>query len=141
MLYLASSIQTCLWEVFGDDVFGDARTIARSRWESCVVSRIHVPELRVCAVSTEKTRSKMSVDKSNLMAIDLTIPQAWGLAIQQHPVGFDAIKYTSRFVDQPCLALFGRPELQGRLKVTKIGALNDLNVTREWLIEQRPTLV
>lgn len=141
LLYLGSNLQTCLWEVFGNDVFERARTIARSRWEHSQFSEVAVPELKLCAVSTERTRSRMSVDKGNLLAADLSIPQTWGLAIQQHPAEFDAIHYTSRFVDQPCLALFGRPELQQSLKVTKVGALDDLDEAVDWLNKQQATLV
>ena len=36
----------------------------------------------------------MRVDKASLLAADLTIPQTWGLAVQGHPAGFMAIKYS-----------------------------------------------
>jgi len=59
-----------------------------------------IPQLKVCAVSLEPTRDAMGVDKASLLATDLSIPQAWGLAVQQHPAAFDALKYSSRFIDQ-----------------------------------------
>jgi hypothetical protein len=142
LLYLGASIQTCLWEVFGDDVFQGERAIASGKWQGCCVSQIIVPELtKVCAVSLEKTRDAMSVDKASLLAADLSLPQAWGLAIQGHPAGFEAIKYTSRFLDQPCLALFDRGGLPSRLEVKMLGTLSDLDAAVTWLDERDAALV
>ena len=66
----------------------------------------------------------MGVDKASLMATDITIPQEWGLALQQHLAAFDAIKYSSRFIDQPCLALFDRDGMAARLQEKLLGELN-----------------
>lgn len=141
LLYMGASIQTCLWEVFGDDVFLDKRTLSKSKWQERSISQIIVPELKVCAVSLEQTRDAMGVDKASLLAADLAIPQAWGLAVQRHPAAFQAIKYTSRFIDQPCLALFDRAGAQAQLKVTHLGALNDLDAAVDWLHERQAALV
>lgn len=141
ILYVGSTIQTCLWEIFGDDVFLNKRTIAKSRWEGRGLSEVTLPGLKVCALSTEKTRSAMGVEKGSLLAADLDVPQAWGLAVQQHTTGFEAIKYTSRFVDQPCLALFGSPGLASRLGEQKIGALSDLDAAVDWLHAENAALV
>jgi len=83
----------------------------------------------------------MSVDKASLLAADLSIPQAWGLAVQGHPAGFEAIKYASRFLDQPCLALFERGGLQPKLRVKALGALTRLDAAADWLDERRAALV
>jgi len=141
LLYVGATIQTCLWEVFGDDIFMGKRTIPIGKWRGCCVSRIAVPELKVCAVSLEPTRDAMGVDKASLLAANLSIPQAWGLAVQRHPAGFEAIKYVSRFVDQPCLALFDRGGLQSKLRVTELGALSDLDTPVDWLHERKAALV
>ena len=141
LLYLGASIQTSLWEVFGDDVFLDRRTISKTKWQQRSVSQITVPELKLCAVSLEPTRDAMGVDKASLLAADLTIPQAWCLAVQQHPAAFQALKYTSRFIDQPCLALFDRGGLQAQLEVTHLGALNHLEAAVDWLHERQAALV
>lgn len=141
LLYVGPNVRTCLWEVFGDDVFQGDRIIAASKWAGRCVSRITVPELNVCAVSTEKTRDAMGVDKSSLLDDDLSIPQEWGLAVQQHPAGFQAIKYTSRFVDQPCLALFDRGGLKAKLKVKLLGDLENLDESVDWLHERKAALV
>ena len=141
LLYVGPNLQTCLWEVFGDDVFQGSRTIAASKWAERCVSQITVPELRVCAISTERTREAMAVDKSSLLDDDLSIPQEWGLALQKHPAGFEAIKYTSRFVDQPCLALFDRGGLKSQLKVKLLGELENLDAAVDWLHERKAALV
>ncbi len=141
LLYLGPTMQTCLWEIFGDDVFLNRRIIAKSRWEGRCLSEVSVPELKVCAASTERTRSAMGVEKGGLLAADLDIPQAWGLAVQNHPAGFEAIKYTSRFADQPCLALFGRPGLLPKLRERKLGDLSDLDGAVDWLHAQEAALV
>ena len=79
----------------------------------------------------------MSVDKTSLLAADLTIPQAWGLAVQGHPAGFEAIKYSSRFLDQPCLALFDRGGLQSKLHVKVLGTLSNLDVAVDWFDDRK----
>jgi hypothetical protein len=83
----------------------------------------------------------MSVDKASLMAADFGVPQAWGLAVQEHPVAFEAIKYSSRFLDLPCLALFDRGGLQARLRVEALGPLSTLDAAVDWLEERDAALV
>lgn len=61
--------------------------------------------------------------------------------MQQHPVAFDALKYSSRFIDQPCLALFDRGGMPGRLQVTPLGSLNSLDAAVDWLDERKAALV
>jgi len=140
LLYVGATIQTCLWEYFGDDVFHGKRAISSGKWQGCCLSQIVVPELKVCAVGQERTRDAMSVDKASLLAADLSLPQAWGLAIQRHPAGFEAIKYSSRFVDQPCLAWFDRGGLQAKLRAKPLGVLTTLDAAVDWL-ERKAALV
>lgn len=116
-------------------------TIAASKWTERCISQITVPELKVCAISTEKTRDAMGVEKGSLLAVDFAITQEWGLAIQQHLAGFQAVKYTSRFVDQPCLALFDRGGLKSKLKVKLLGDLENLDDAVDWLHERKAALV
>ena len=141
VLYVAATIQTCLWEVFGDYVFDGKRSIPDGKWRGCSLSQILVPELKVCAVNLERTRDAMSVDKASLLAADLTVPQAWGLAVQGHPAGFEAIKYSSRFLDQACLALFDRGALRAKLEVKGLGDLASLDTAVDWLDERKAALV
>ena len=105
------------------------------------MSQITIPGLKVCAISTEKTRDAMSVDKASLLAADLNIPQEWGLAVQRHPAGFQAIKYSSRFVDQPCLALFDRGGLKSQLEGELLGDLEHLDDAVNWLHDRKAALV
>lgn len=141
LLYVGASIPACLWEYFGDDVFRGQRVISAAKWNGCSLSRIAVPQLKVCAVSQEPTRDAMGVDKASLLATDISIPQAWGLAVQQHPAGFEAIKYSSRFIDQPCLALFDRGGMAAQLQETLLGPLNSLDAAVDWLDERKAALV
>jgi hypothetical protein len=83
----------------------------------------------------------MGVDKASLLAADISIPQRWGLAVQQHPAAFEAIKFSSRFVNQPCLALFDRGRMTRRLGETLLGSLNDLDAAVNWLEEQGAAFV
>ena len=141
LLYVGATIQTCLWEVFGDDIFQGRRTISEGRWRGSCVSQFTVPELNLCALTLERTRDAMSVDRASILAANLAVPQSWGLAVQRHPAGFQAIKYSSRFMDQPCLALFDRGTLQSRLKAKVLGGLNDLDAAVDWLHERKAALV
>jgi len=141
LLYVGASIAACLWEYFGDDVFGGKRVISAGKWHGCSLSRIAVPQLKVCAVSLEPTRDAMGVDKASLLATDLSVPQAWGLALQQHPAAFEAIKYSSRFIDQPCLALFDRGGMAAQVQETLLGPLGRLDAAVDWLDERKAALV
>lgn len=140
LFYVGASLQTCLWEYFGDDILGGNRVIAGAKWSGCCLSQIAVPSLNVCALSQEPTRDVMGMHKASLMATDLTVPQAWGLAVQEHPAAFEAIKYSSRFVDQPCLALCDRGGMPGRLQVKPLGSLSNLNAAVDWLDQHRAAL-
>lgn len=141
LLYLGATLQTCLWEVFGDDVFLGKRAISSARWTGYSISQILVPAVNVCATTLERTRDAMNVDKASLMAADQSIPHAWSLAVQRHPSGFEGIKYSSRFLDQSCLALFERGDLPSCLQVKPLGALNDLDSAVDWLEEREAALV
>lgn len=141
LLYVGASIAACLWEYFGDDVLGGQRVISATKWSGCSLSRIVVSQLKVCAVSQEPIRNAMGVDKASLMAADLRVPQAWGLAVQLHPAAFEAIKYSSRFIDLPCLALFDRGGMPAKLHVTPLGSLNGLDAAADWLDERKAELV
>ena len=115
--------------------------ISKAKWDGCSLSRLSVPQVRACATSQEPTRNAMGVDKASLLAADISVPQAWGLAVQQHPAGFDAIKYTSRFIDQPCLALFDRGSMAAGLRETLLGELKVLEMAADWLDEHKVALV
>src|SRR5215472_6500144 len=105
ILYIAIDVETCLMERFGDYIYDNARHLPQTIWDSTVISTIKVPGLNLCDLSKAATRSALSVDLASLMSPDLSIPQQWGLEIQNHPSEVPAIKYRSRFTDEPCLAI------------------------------------
>jgi RES domain len=140
-LYLGSTLSACLWEYFGDDVFGGRHVISAAKWDGCSLSQIEVPQLKVCAISLEATRNAMGVDKSSVLATDISIPQMWGLAVQQHPALFDGLKYSSRFIDQSCLALFDRGGMAAQLQETFLAPLNNLDAAVDWLDDRQVALV
>jgi len=141
LLYVGSSPAVCLWEYFGDDVFGGRHVISAARWNGCSLSRISVPQLKACAFNLEATRNAMGVDKASLLATDFSVPQEWALAAQKHPAAFEAIKYSSRFMDQPCLAVFERGGMAARLQETLLGELKNLDAAVDWLDERKVALV
>ena len=141
LLYMGSSLSACLWEYFGDDIFGGRHVISATKWNGCSLSQIRVPQLKVCAISLEATRNAMEVDKASLLAADISVPQAWGLAVQQHQAAFDGLKYSSRFIDQPCLALFDRGGMATQLQETLSGPLNSLDAAVDWLDDRKVALV
>jgi len=141
VLYLGSDPATCLWERFGDVMFDGSHTIPRNQWAGSVLTEIRVPELSVCDLADARVRAAITVDTSALTSNDFSVTHAWGLAIQRHPAGFQAIKYVSRFIRRPCLALFDRDKLKAHLKATRVGNLAQLDVTTDWLARYKVSLV
>jgi hypothetical protein len=140
-LYLGSDMPTCLWERFGDVLYDGCHTVSRQLWADTVISEIRVPELKVCDLTNDRTRSAMMVDMTALMSHELSVPQAWSLVLQRHPAGFQALKYSSRFNERPCLALFGAGNLPGRLVEKRLGPLSGLDPAAEWLEAHQVCLV
>jgi hypothetical protein len=52
-----------------------------------------------------------------------------------------ALKFSSRFLDQPCLTLFDRGGLQRKLKAKTLVALSNLDAAMDWLDERKAALV
>lgn len=141
ILYLGSDPSACLWERFGDGLFGGAHTLSFRFLGDFVLTRIEVPALTVCDLTSTRVRNALSVDRATLMHPDLEVTQAWGRAIQQHPNAFRGLRYTSRFIDRPCLALFDREALAGELVAVTEGAVLELPSTTEWLERNKVRLV
>ena len=85
----------------------DAR-VPLGLWTTRTLSRVQVPDLRLCDLTDELTRSRAKVDVSALTHTDLSVSKAWGLAIERHPANFDGLRYRSHFDNQPCIALLER---------------------------------
>ena len=97
------------------------------------ISSIKLPLLSVCDLGRTGVRNALKVDITALMSYDLSVPQAWGLAFQQHSANFMGIKFNSRFTNRPCIALFDRNNLKGSLNEKRIGALTGFDEALEWL--------
>ena len=141
VLYLGSDPATCLWERFGDVMFDGNHTIPRNQWAASILTEIRVGELSVCDLADARVRAAMMVDVAALTSNDFAVTHAWGLAIQRHPAGFQAIKYVSRFIRRPCLALFDRDNAKARLTARRVGNLAESEVTTDWLTRYTVSLV
>ena len=141
ILYVGIDIQTCLWEIFGDMTFDNAHALPRTHWDSCSCSIIDVPPLHLCDLSNATTRGTVSVDLPSLMNDEVTLPQEWGLAIQEHPDQVPAIKFKSRFTGKACLAIFERGSIPAQLKETSSRPLQSYDPARKWLARNRISLV
>ena len=139
ILYLGGAVQTCLWERFGDVVLDNLHVVPRSLWMSAYVSEIRLPALKVCDLTKVRTRAVLMVDLTALMSHELAVPQAWSLAIQQHPAGFEAIRFLSRWNQLPCLALFNQANLKLKTKLTSplVGSREAAN----WIERHKISLV
>ncbi len=141
ILYVAIDPETCLLERFGDYLYDNARHLPQTIWDSTVISRIDAPPLHLCDLSKTTTRSALTVDLTALMNADLSVPQQWGLAIQNHPSQVPAIKFKSRFTDKACLAIFDLPGIRAQLKEAALGPVSAYNPALDWLTKHRVTLV
>jgi hypothetical protein len=139
-LYLAVDTDTCLFERFGDKAYDQQKAIAHSLWLAHSISTIRLPELHVCDLTNAKTLSALMVDLSALMHKDVATPQEWGLALQQHPVAFQGIKYKSRFNGKGCLALFQRDGIETRLRDTLLDTLSNNDGAADWLDKYKVSL-
>jgi RES domain-containing protein len=132
-LYLGADLETCLWERFGDTVFDQDHRVLKALWMSISASAIQVPRLSVCDFGSTGMRNALNVDMTALMSYDLSVSQAWGLAIQQHPAKFASIKFNSRFTNRPCLAVFDRNDLPNALTEKRTALLADSDQALDWL--------
>ena len=112
--------------ILRDPIFDQDHRVLKTLWMGTNVSVIKLPPLSVCDLGKTEVRNALNVDMAALMSYDLSVPQRWGLAIQQHPANFRGIKYHSRFNNRPCLALFDR-DAQG--------------IPREWIKKIRRAMV
>ena len=133
LLYAAIDPQTCLWESFGDRVFDGRHVLPKTIWDDASISAVNVPPLHLCDLSNSRTRGALTVDLTALMNDDLAVPQAWGLAIQNHPAQVPAIKFRSRFTSAACLAIFERGSLPGQLSEVRVGPLRTYTPALDWL--------
>ncbi len=141
ILYVAIDPETCLFERFGDNLYDNALHLPQTIWDDTMISTIEAPLFHLCDLSTTKTRTALTVDLAALMSADITVPQQWGLEIQNHPSQMPAIKYRSRFTNKACLAIFDRPGIGAQLKEFAVGPVNQQNATLDWLTKHQIVLV
>jgi hypothetical protein len=141
LLYLGEDFFTCLWERFGDDILSPGSMVSFRLWATRSISRLMLPSLKICDLTDEQTRTRAGVDLSALTSSDLSVPQDWGLAIQQHPAGFHGLRYFSRFSGKPCIALFDRPGLTMGLRTSRVGDLLDYPDAELFLTQHQIALV
>ena len=123
ILYLGEALTTCIWERFGDDILNEGSRVSIKLWTTRRISQVDVPDLKLCDLTDETTASRAKVDLSALTSTDLSVPQDWGLSIQQHPTQFDGLRYFSRFDKKPCIALFEREGIAAKLSQITLGDL------------------
>lgn len=142
LLYVAEDFETCLWECFGDAILDKNSEINRALWGSKMLSRIEsmIP-LNFCDLATLSVRRTLGLDLSAMKHTELDVPQAWGLAIQNHPDAVDGLRYSSRFTGNPCIVLFERPGLASQLRETPVSLLAELDTADDFLDANRIALV
>jgi len=134
LLYMGEDLETCLWECFGDAILDKGSKITRVLWQSRMVSRItFASPPRICDLTSLSVRRTLGIDLSAMKHTELDVPQAWGLAIQNHPDKVDGLRYFSRFTGNPCVALFERPGLASQLRETPVSLLAELDTADNFL--------
>lgn len=141
VLYLGEQPTTCIWERFGDGILNPGSRVSLKLWTTRTLSRVKIPDLKLCDLTDATTAGRAKVDLSALTNAELSVPQEWGLQIQQHPAGFDGLRYLSRFDGQPCVALFGRPGITKRMTEKFVANLVDSPEGDALLNAQRIALV
>jgi len=139
VMYLGEDLDTCIFEVFGDEMLEKRCLIRAFRWMNYSVSKIGFEGLRVCDFADAVTATAAGVDLASLMAQDLEAPQAWSRAVMNHPSGFQAIRYASRFTGRHALALFDLPCRS--LSATMIGPLHAISEAGKFLDRYEVTIV
>ena len=142
LLYLGEDLETCLWECFGDAILDKGSEITRALWQSRMVSRItFASPPRLCDLTILSVRRTLGLDLSAMKHTELDVPQAWGLAIQNHPDAVDGLRFFSRFTGNPCVALFERPSFASRLRETPVSLLAELDTADDFLDANSVALV
>jgi len=141
VLYGAVDIETALFEVFGDEMFENDHRIRAFRWKGYSISRVLVPQVRVCALADNGTRASLKVDLGTLMGQDFTVTRAWALAIMDHPAQVHGLIYTSRFTQRHCLALFDRGSMSSQVSEDLIGQLHAVKEANQFLDDHRCVIV
>lgn len=132
VLYAASTFSACMFE-----------TLIRNRYENGAlplliehselylrsVSSIGLGSARVLRLADFSQSLAPLGGNSIVMSVnDYTAPNAWSLAVFEHPDNFDGIYFQSRYSNEPCVALFDRVEAVVRGMPTPLLAMPELDV-------------
>jgi len=140
LLYLGEDLETCLWECFGDEILNHS-TIAKVDWCKQLSKIASTTRLNLCDLTILSVRRALGLDLSAMKHTEFDVPQAWGLAIQNHPDAVDGLRYLSRFTGNPCIVLFARPGLAAKLRETPVSLLAALDTADDFLDANRIALV
>ena len=140
-LYLAEDFETGALERLGDRLFDHDGFLEGSLWMQLRLSSVSLPPLAVCDLSNTRTRSACRVDLASLNSADLSVPQAWGLAIAKHPADFQGIIYRSRFTSQRCIAVTDKAEASLPLRSTPVSDFIDYSPAAQFLERHHVALV
>ncbi len=132
LLYMGEDLETCLWECFGDEIL-DHSSIAKVDWGKRLSKISSTAHLRICDLTVLPVRRTLGLDLSAMKHTELDVPQAWGLAIQNHPDAVDGLRYFSRFTGNPCVVLFERPGLAAKLRESPVSLLTELDTADDFL--------
>lgn len=132
LLYLGEDLETCLWECFGDEILNHS-TIAKVDWHKQLSTITWITAPILCDLTALPVRRTLGLDLSAMKHTELDVPQAWSLAIQNHPNAVDGLRYFSRFTGKPCCVLFERPGLAAQLQETPVSLLAELDTADDFL--------
>jgi hypothetical protein len=143
-LYIGRNVQTCLDEVFSDQVYEGKCSrknpqIAKSAWTGRVISKMRIEGLSCFDLSNKQIREACGVDLGTLMSSDLKRPQKWAAAITSHPNQYNAIIYQSRFSDEKCLVAYDRGPVKVSVLWTK--EINQFKASSEYLLKHKIALI
>ena len=122
-------------------MFDGGHVLPKTQWDDASISAIEVPPLHLCDLANAHTRGALMVDLTALMNDDISVPQQWGLEIQNHPSQVPAIKFKSRFTGSACLALLDRAAPPTQLIETSLGPLSSYDPALKWLAKNKISLV
>jgi len=96
---------------------------------------------RLIPVTRQPSRVWYRVHRSAVPVVDFGLQPFHRFPHDRCPHRILYLGASSRFVDQPCLALFDREGLAGQLKAGRLGDLVDLDTTVDWLHDRKAALV
>ena len=69
VLYLGVDVETCVFELFGDEMIKGCSRIRACRWMNARIARITVPDLKCCDLTNPNTLAAAGVDFASLLSL------------------------------------------------------------------------